>query len=503
MSKDQVKILIIGAGAVGNAIARELSKYEAEVVVLEKEADTAFGTSGRNSAVVHAGFNNKPGSLMAKLCVQGSQGFEKEAAELGIAFKRTGKLVVALDEDGKKGLEALYEQGRKNGTERLAIIDEAQILAIDPNIRGVAALSSGMTAIFDPFEYTIALAETAVANGAEYHFGRKVTGIRKKETKNNMTPPPFSVTTENAVTGRTEIYYADIVINSAGLYADEICRMVGIDDYTIYPCRGEYHILDSRIGEKLKLPVYPVPSAKSGGLGVHLTPTISGNLMIGPSAEYLDERDDYATTAPVMDQLYNEGKDLFPLLTRDSFIRSFAGIRPKLASKEKAGYLDFVIEESKDIENFIMLVGIESPGLTSSVPIAKMVRDIIREKHEIKEKDHVLSRSEWKEKRKSTKAINDLMLGYKPPEGQKRLICRCEYKSEADILNAFDEMEQIGAIPTVKGLKNRTRIGMGNCQGSFCTVDLVTLLAEKRGIDPLKLQFDSLGSYLFSGRIRI
>lgn len=501
--KNNLAILIIGSGAVGNAIAREFSKYEVNVLVLEKEADTAFGTSGRNSGVVHAGFNNMPGSLMAKLCVQGSQGFEKEAAELGISFKRTGKLIVALGEEDRKGLVSLYEQGKKNGTERLSIIDEAQIRAIDPNIRGIAALSSEMTAIFDPFEYTIALAETAAANGAEFRFGRKVTSIQKKETKNKVMTPPFLVTAENAVTGRMETYYADIIINSAGLYSDEVCRMVGIDDYTIYPCRGEYHILDSKIGEKLKLPIYPVPNPRSGGLGVHLTPTISGNLMIGPSAEYLDERADFATTAPVMDQLYAEGKDLFPLLTREAFIRSFAGIRPKLASKEKAGYLDFVIEESKTVENFIMLVGIESPGLTSSIPIAKMVLEILRGKNDFKQKDHVLNRGKWKEKIKSTKAIDDLVLWNKQEEGHKRLICRCEYKSEADILNAFDDILRIGAIPTVKGLKNRTRIGMGNCQGSFCTVDLVTLLAEKRGIDPLALQLDSPGSYLFSGRIRI
>ena len=492
----QFDVLIIGAGAVGNAVAREILKMNGVTVgVLEKEPDTAFGTSGRNSGVLHAGFNNKPGSFMAKLCVQGSESFEKEAAELNLPFKRTGKLIVARFEEDLARLHKLKEQGEANGVRELRIINREELEGLIGYEAGVAALWSGMTGIFDPFQYTVALAEAAVDLGAEYFFGRQVTEIDRNG---------FRVAAENLVTGQKELFQAGILINSAGLYSDEICRMAGVDDFKIYPCRGEYHILDKRWSKKLELPVYPVPNEKEGGLGVHLTPTVHGNIMIGPSAEYLtteQEREDYGTTQDVMGKLSREGADLFPGLEIRDCIRSFSGIRPKLASEAEGGYADFVIEESKQVPGFIQLVGIESPGLTSSIPIAKMVAGIAGE---------IISRTGavgGKGAEQTTGNHTSDRKALKSPvsygeAGDQKMLCRCEGITEEEVLKAFDRIIRIGAIPTVKGLKNRSRVTMGNCQGSFCTINIIEVLQKKRNVDPLSLLWNGFGSYMFEGRVK-
>lgn len=492
----QFDVLVIGAGAVGNAIAREISKQNKVTVgVLEKEPDTAFGISGRNSGVLHAGFNNKPGSFMAKLCVQGSETFEREAEELNLPFKKTGKLIIARFEEDLDRLEKLKEQGEANGVRELRIIGREELEELAGYEAGAGALWSGMTGIFDPFQYTIALAEAAAARGTEYFFGRQVTGIDANR---------FLVTAENLSTGERECYQAGILINSAGLFADEICRMVGINDYKIYPCRGEYHILEKNKSKLLELPIYPIPNEKEGGLGVHLTPAIHGNVLIGPSAEYLtaeQEREEYSTTWDVMAKLSEEGLGLFPELNIKDCIRSFSGIRPKLASEEQGGYADFVIEESRQVPGFIQLVGIESPGLTSSIPIGRMVAEMA---------DEIMVRikcdgANCAEDNKSICTEDDRdkpsHKTYGEP-GDQKMLCRCEGITEEAVLEAFDRILKIGAIPTIKGLKNRTRVTMGNCQGSFCTINIIELLQKKRNVDPLTLLWNGFGSLMFDGRVK-
>ncbi|MDD3170038.1 MAG: NAD(P)/FAD-dependent oxidoreductase, partial [Eubacteriales bacterium] len=507
-------VLIIGAGAVGNAIAREITKKNTVTVgVLEKEPDTAFGISGRNSGVLHAGFNNKPGSLMAKLCVQGSEGFEKEAADLKLPFKKTGKLITARFEEDLERLQKLKEQGEVNGVKELRIIGREELKKLAGYDAGIGALWSGMTGIFDPFQYTIALAEAAAAQGTEYLFGRQAEGIipqgvRQAVLSSASAGCRFLVTARNCSNGEEEIYEADILINSAGLFADEICRMAGINDYKIYPCRGEYHILEKKKPMLLELPIYPIPSEKEGGLGVHLTPAIHGNILIGPSAEYLSaeqECEEYSTTRDVMDRLNDEGVDLFPELNVKDCIRSFSGIRPKLASEEEGGYADFVIEESKTVPGFIQLVGIESPGLTSSIPIAKMVAQIaeeIRSRNkggEDQREDRCKSVQEIGNGDRKQTGLSQAAYG---EQGDEKMLCRCEGITEKTVLEAFDRILQIGAIPTVKGLKNRTRVTMGNCQGSFCTINIIELLEKKRNVDPLTLLWNGFGSRMFDGRVK-
>lgn len=500
-------VLIIGAGAVGNATAREISKLNRfSAGVLEKEPDTAFGISGRNSGVLHAGFNNKPGSLMAKLCVQGSEGFEKEAAELNVEFKKTGKLIIARFEEDLERLQKLKKQGEKNGVRDLRIIGREELEQIAGYEAGAGALWSGMTGIFDPFQYTIALAEAAASQGVEYLFGRQAVEIESLAAE--AEHGGFLVTAENLATGQKEQYKTAVLINSAGLFSDEICRMVGINDFKIYPCRGEYHILDKKQAGLLSLPIYPIPNEKEGGLGVHLTPAIHGNILIGPSAEYLtveQEREDYSTTRDVMMKLSEEGVGLFPELDVRDCIRSFSGVRPKLASESQGGYADFVIEESKQVSGFIQLVGIESPGLTASIPIGRMVAQMVEE---------IMARGKGTEGRCiDHKEPGDEGLACKTSEnkgtpdafsepGDQKMLCRCEGITEQTVLEAYDRILKIGAIPTVKGLKNRSRVTMGNCQGSFCTVNIIELLQKKRNVDPLTLLWNGFGSEMFEGRVK-
>lgn len=564
----QFDVLIIGAGAVGNAVAGEISKLNTVTVgVLEKEPDTAFGTSGRNSGVLHAGFNNRPGSFMAKLCVQGSEGFEREAAELGVPFKKTGKLVVARFEEDIEPLQKLKEQGEANGVRELRIIGREELAEMTGYEAGAGALWSGMTGVFDPFLYTAALAEAAAARGAEYRFGReairivpRTSGITPRAGKpaaadillqdSQVTPDSpafpvspdtpwsegFLVTARNLSTGEEELYRAGVLINSAGLFADEICRMAGIHDYKIYPCRGEYHILDKKYLKQLPFPIYPIPNEKEGGLGVHLTPAVHGNILVGPSAEYLgkeQQREEYGTTRDVMDRLTEEGAALFPGLHRKDCIRSFAGIRPKLVSETEGGYADFVIEESRQVPGFIMLVGIESPGLTAAIPIGKMVARMTEEiiqRNKGPENKGINDKAESSRPSEGTAvnhvtggcragAASDHADGSKIPNdgaapghnsatasvcepGDQKMLCRCEGITEAAVLEAYDRILSIGAIPTVKGLKNRTRVTMGNCQGSFCTINIIELLQKKRNVDPLKLLWNGFGSRMFEGRVR-
>nr|WP_125152033.1 NAD(P)/FAD-dependent oxidoreductase [Clostridium rectalis] len=478
-------VIIIGAGVVGNAIARELSRYNIKVSVLEKELDVVCETSGRNSGVLHAGFNNKPGTLMAKFCVEGNIGFDKIAKELDIPFKRVGKLVTGFTKEDIQGLKELKERGEKNNVLGLEIISREEIKKLAPNVEGKAALYSKMTGILDPFIYTIALAENACENGVKFYLDREVLNIKRIDNY-------YEITTNK------ETFYSRWVINSAGLNSDKIARMVGIKDYTIHPCRGEYFILDKRAGSLLEIPAYPVPNKKEGGLGIHLTPSIHGNIFIGPSAQYIDENDNYSSTNDIMDMLINEGKKILPEIKKEHFIRNFSGIRPKLVDKEKGGYGDFVIEERNEIPNMINLIGIESPGLTSAVPIGKYVVEKIKEKESLKEnkefnpvRKSILKFSEQSEKKQEE------LIEKNPNYGE--IVCRCETITKEEILQAINN--PLG-IDTVTGIKYRTRAMMGRCQGGYCQTRITELIMNEKNKDVKEIIYSRKYGNMFSGRVR-
>ncbi|MBE6020574.1 MAG: NAD(P)/FAD-dependent oxidoreductase [Clostridiales bacterium] len=480
------EVVIIGAGAVGCAAAYVLSGHELNIAVMEKEADAAFGISGRNSGVVHAGFNNVPGSLKAKLCVEGSRRFEDLAMHLGVKYIKTGKYVTGFSDADRTELERLLKQGKDNGVEGLEIVKGDRIREKYPEVKGNFALWSPQTGIFDPFEYTVKLAEKAHEMGAVFLFDSKLVKIEKEETGG------FRLSYEKTVSGNpskeTGSITAKTVISCAGLYSAEICRMAGIDRFDIKPCRGEYHILDKKYSKMVNVPVYPVPDKEKGVLGVHLTPTVSGNMMIGPSAEFLDEKDDYSNDEGIMQLLKDGAEMLMPELKDAAVIRSFSGIRPKLIDKEGKINADFVIESSEECPGFIYLVGIESPGITASMPIAEMAADLAVRTLGVKPVKNTWMNSAQKE-------VSDEP-SYSP------MVCRCEKVTERDILKAYDDIVKIGAVPTLKGIKNRTRAGMGSCQGSFCTVDIAEILRRYRNVDISEITYDGAGSELFLGQLK-
>lgn len=482
---DNYDVIIIGAGAIGCAIARELSRYNIRTLVLEKECDVAYGTSGRMSGVVHAGFNNKTGTLMAKFCVEGNKGFEGICRELDIPYKKTGKVLVAFDEDDMKALEGIISRGLENGCEGLRLIDEKEIRSIAPGIGGVGGMLSTSTAIFDPFEFCIAHAENAMDNGVDFFFNSEVTSIDKSEEG-------FVVHTS----GRE--YKGRYIINSAGLYCDKISAMLGVDKYTIYPCRGQYYILDKIAEEFLDIPAYPVPKPGIGGLGVHLTPTIDGNIIIGPSAEYQDAPDDYSTTPEIMDKLFTEAKALLPAIERKYIIGNYCGIRPKQAPPGEGGFRDFVIKEEDECPGLINLIGIESPGFTASAPIAWMVRDILGAHIELKEKKNFNPIRKGRVRfRELSKEEQEKLIKTDPEYGE--IICRCQNVTKREIRDAIEN--KFGAR-SISSIKYRAWATTGRCNGGYCLSKIVDMLVNDYHMKPEEITYRGVGSEMFSGEVK-
>ncbi|MBC8499175.1 MAG: NAD(P)/FAD-dependent oxidoreductase [Candidatus Atribacteria bacterium] len=476
-------MVIIGGGVVGCSVARELSRYNVNVAVLEKEDDVGWGTSCRNSGVVHAGFNNKPGTLMAKFCVEGNRSFKELCHQLDVPYKKIGKLVVAKKKEEINELQKLKLQGDTNGVDKLQIIDLDEVKRLEPNIEGIAALYSPETAITSPYLLTIALAENALDNGASFFLNTEVKNITRLNNSH------FKINTAKGE------FISSYIINSAGLYADKIARMTGTKKYHLYPCRGEYHILDKNVSWLINHLVYPVPQAGAGGLGVHLTPTIDGNILIGPSSEYIKRKDNFSTTSQIMKMLSDEAGEFLPLISSGYIIRSYLGLRAKQAPSSEGGFWDFVIEESDTVDNFINLIGIESPGLTAAQPIAKRVVEIINIKERLNSNPNfnplrkgILRFEEQDEETKKALIKQD------PNYGE--IVCRCEKVTKKEILEAASN--PLGARSLIS-IKYRTRAMMGRCQGGYCQTRIMEILRESFKLSPTELTLKGNNSYLLTG----
>jgi len=483
--KKNYDAIIIGGGALGCAIAYKLSRFDLSVALLESNPDVCMGTSGKNSAVVHAGFNNRPGSLMAKFCVEGNIQFEQICKTLDVPYKKTGKLVVALDESDLSIIDEILEAGEKNGCIGLSKVNRSWIDNNDPFVRGIAALYSANTAIINPFLYTIHLAEAALQNGVEFFLNSEVTSIIKE---NNV----FKISC-----GETS-FKCDILVNSAGLYSDKIAAMAGDTQYKIYPSRGEYFILDKHATLITGRPVYPVPRKGTGGLGVHLTPTIDGNMLIGPSAEYVNNCEEYASTRKGMDKLFSEARELLPELKRDMIIGTYTGIRLKTVPPGSANFGDFIIEESTVASGMINLVGIESPGLTASIPVAEYVCEMLEKRF------HFSIKSNWKEKYAAKPVFRELdrteqnkLIRENPDYGE--IICRCENITKAEVLDALNN--PLGA-KTLVAVKNRVRTMTGRCQGGYCFSNIIDILGKDQGIGVADMVYRKNDDRMFYGKIK-
>jgi len=453
-------IIIAGAGVVGAFVARELSRYELKICILEKEHDVATGASKANSGIVHAGNDCVPGSLKALLNVQGADMMEKIAAELDVPFRKTGSLVVGFDDKDRSILQELLNRGNSNGAEGLEILSGDEARALEPGLSAdiTHALLAPSAGIISPYEFNIAAVENAVVNGAELYRSRKVTGISFRDGLIDAD------TQDGVMTCR---YF----VNAAGACAGDIAAMAGDDDISIKARKGEYLLLDKSAGNIAGRVIFQCPAEL--GKGVLVTPTADGNILVGPNAEDLEDTEDTATTGPGLEFVVKSARRAVPELDFKQVITSFAGIRAKSPGR------DFIIRPSKIHSNFIHAAGIDSPGLTSAPAIGRYVCDILREQGLQLEpkKDFTNKRDRLIRFGDLSAEDADRLIRADPSYG--RLVCRCEKVTEGEVIDSI--RRPVGALD-VDGVKRRTRAGMGRCQGGFCTPRIIELLSDELGI---------------------
>lgn len=457
-------VIIIGAGVTGCAVARYLSRYQGSALVLERAEDVCCGTSKANSAIIHAGFDAAHGSLMAKMNVQGNRMLPELAKELDFPFRMNGSLVVCMSEEDMPRLRALYENGVKNGVEGLEIVDAQRLHELEPNVskNAVAALWAPTGGIVCPFNMTIALAENANANGVDFRFNTKVTGFTRGEEG-------WTVHTEQ---GDFQTRY---VVNAAGVYADVLHNMVSARKLHITPRRGDYCLLDRQVGGFVSHTVFQLPGKL--GKGVLVSPTVHGNIIVGPTAIDIEDRDGTNTTAAGLEELIAKAGISVDNLPIRQTITSFAGLRAH------EDHHEFVIGEAEDAPGFVDCAGIESPGLTSAPAIGLTVAELLQEKLGLRKKeDFIATRKGLLDPKSLTKEAYQALIRENPAYGQ--IICRCEQVTEGEIIDAI--RRPLGAR-SLDGVKRRTRAGMGRCQAGFCSPRVLEILARELGVSQAEI----------------
>lgn len=469
-------VIIIGAGVSGAASARELSRYNVNVCVLEKEHDVCCGTTKANSAIVHAGFDAANGSLMAKLNVRGNEMMEQLSKDLDFSFKRNGSLVICRSEEDMPNLQALYERGVKNGVKDLRIISREELVEMEPNITddAVAALYAPTGGIVCPFNLNIALAENANVNGVEFKFNTEVIDIKKVDDH-------FEIETNNGT------YEAKYIVNAAGVYADKIHNMVSADKMHITPRRGDYCLLDKTAGGHVSKTIFALPGKY--GKGILVSPTVHGNLLIGPTAVDIEDKEGINTTAAGLEEVISKAGASVKNIPMRQVITSFAGLR---AHEDRH---EFIIGEVEDCPGFINCAGIESPGLSSAPAIGEMVANILKEKMGLEEKDNfIATRKGIVDPEELSLEERKQLIKENPAYGN--IICRCEMVTEGEIIDAIKR--PLGAT-SLDGVKRRTRAGMGRCQSGFCAPRTMEILARELGVDMSEITKNGKGSEIIVG----
>lgn len=468
-------VIIIGAGVSGSAIARELSRYEGKFCVLEKEEDVCCGTSKANSGIVHAGHDARPGSLKAKLNVRGNELMEPLAKELDIPFVRNGSFVACTNENDRDSLDKLYESGLENKVPGLKILTGDEARAMEPSLSKevLYALYAPSGGIVCPFELNIALAENAAVNGVEFQFNVQVTNLIKREAS-------------YCIMAGEKTYETRAVINAAGVYADVLHNMVCEGKLKITPRKGEYILLDKTAGGHVKSTIFQVPGKY--GKGVLVTPTVHGNLLAGPTAVDIEDKEGTNTTAEGLADVIRKSARAVDNIPLHQVITSFAGLR----AHESGG--DFVIGEA--LEYFFDCAGIESPGLTSCPAIGEMVAGMVAKRLDFAEKpDFISNRKGLIKPENLTEEEQNALIKRESAYGN--IICRCEMITEGEILDAV--RRPLGA-KSLDGVKRRTRAGMGRCQSGFCAPKIMEILAGEQGVSLLEITKSGGTSRVLAGR---
>ena len=473
-------VVVIGAGVTGCAVARELSRRRLDIAVLDAAPDVACGTTRANSAIVHSGCDAKPGSLKALTNVKGNALFDEWAAELEFPFRRNGSLIICFDDASRPRLDELRLRGVENGVPGLEVIDRARLLELEPcmGARAIAALHAPTGGITCPYEMTIALAENAAANGVEFHLGQKVVGIERRGDA-------FVVVTASGQ------FAAKTIVNAAGVFADELNNMVSARKLKIIPRSGQYCLFDKTAGRLASRTLFQLPT--SMGKGVLVSPTVDGNLVVGPTAIDLDDKTDVSTRRESQEQILRVAALTIENLPARDVIAVFTGLRAHLPED------DFIIGETPDVPGFYNAAGIESPGLTSAPAIAGMIAEMIAER---------LSPSPntaFDPRRPSIPKFREMSadergahIARDPAYG--KVVCRCETVTEAEVVAAI--RRRPGARD-LDGVKRRVRAGMGRCQAGFCSSQVAAILARELGIPVEEVTKFGGGSRILVGRNRM
>lgn len=478
-------VIIIGAGVSGCAVARELSRTEMKIAVLEKASDVCEGTSKANSGIVHAGYDAIPGTLKAKLNLAGSRKMEALSKELDFPYKKNGSLVLCFDGKDMGKLEELKARGEANGVEELSILSREELVALEPNVGddAVAALYAPTGGIVCPFGLTIALAENAAVNGVAFYFGEEVEAIERKEHG-------YLIRTGN------QEYETKLVVNAAGVYADKLHNMVSGTKMEIVPRKGEYLLYDKNVGNLVSHTLFQLPTAL--GKGILVTPTVHGNLLTGPTALDIPDREGTQTSASGMKQVTAKAALSVKNIPTREVITSFAGLRAHMAATGEAtggAGEDFVIGEAADAPGFIDVAGMESPGLSCAPAVGEYVADIVRKILKPREKGNfICTRKGIPNMESASEEERQRLIRENPAYGN--VICRCEMVTEGEILDAI--RRPLGA-KTTDGVKRRTRAGMGRCQSGFCNPRVVEILSRELGVDESEIRKAGRDSWYLLG----
>jgi glycerol-3-phosphate dehydrogenase len=471
-------LVIIGGGICGCSLLYELSRYKISALLLEKENDVACGATKANSAIVHAGYDPEPGTGMARFNVAGNAIIEKLSADLDIPYKKIGSLVVGFDETDRKSIEKLLEKGNKNGVPDLKIISGEELFRLEPNLSRdiVCALYAPSAGIVSSWELALVQAECAVQGGARVELDCEAKAVKKEGDA-------FIVTTNKGD------YKTRYVVNAAGVYSDTVSQMVESKYFTITPKSGEYFILDTTEAGLVNTVVFPCPSRL--GKGVLVSPTVHGNVIVGPDSKDF-AKDDYSTTAAGLDYVRGNALRCIPSINFRASIRNFSGIRAD------AGLEDFIVGESKETPGFFNMAGIKSPGLTSSPAIAKEIVKLLHGKGLSDEpnpnfvaKRRVTRFKELAETEKSKVIRENPLYG--------TIVCRCQTVTEGEIVDALNR-----PLPprSVDALKRRCTPGMGRCQGGFCSPKVLALIAKHFNVQPEEVPKDRKGMYIVTGETK-
>ena len=473
-------ILVIGAGVVGCAVARVLSCYEASLTVLERGADVAEGASKANSGIVHAGFDAIPGTLKAKLNVEGAKMYPALCEELGVPYSQPGALVVAFSQEERATVEKLVRQGKENGVPGVRIAERDELLSMEPEINpeAVCALYAPTSGLTSPYEMTFALADHAAVNGASFRLGEEVASVCRGED---------GLWHVEATSGT---YTCRVLVNCAGAGSAKIHNMMSKHVLRIINRRGQYYLMDRMAKLPFARTMFQCPTKM--GKGVLVSPTVHGNLLLGPSAEDIDDALDTATTADVLANVLKTSRLTWPKASMRGTITNFSGVRAHEANG------DFVIGAVEDAENAYETVGIESPGLSAAPAIAEMLGRQIADEQKLNIKQELAPAPARKKPfHEMTTQERAAAVAENPLYGS--IVCRCEVVTEAEIREAI--RRPVGAT-TIDGVKRRTRTGMGRCQGGFCSPRVAQILSEELGVPMTDVTKCGGNSRLLTGGLR-